>query len=82
MSLQFLNLPGDGRNVFNSVPVRTSPLAVQCHIAFDVTRNPRRRRRAYMVQKRIWSTPCAYRLADGTLIVHPEILAKLRRQGF
>ncbi len=68
----------DGPLTWCGVPVVVNDLALQHHTAFDIKRNARRRRRAYSVHRRERSTPGAYRLADGTLVVHPEVWKALQ----
>lgn len=62
---------------WNGIRVIQSTMALQTHTAFDVVHNPCRRRRAYSVRKRTWTTPGCYHLSDGTLVVHPEVYAQM-----
>lgn len=62
-----------------SVDIVSSPLATELHTEFLVVPNPiRKRRRRYSVRKHQWTTPGCYRLGDGTLVMHPELIAFLR----
>jgi len=69
-------LPGLG------IPVRESPFATRA--AFRIVKShPRARRKRYSVER--FTEPCAMRMVDPmtgrtTLIVHPTIMAALRRE--
>lgn len=60
---------------YNGVPLHVSPFAVAT--GFEVQRMPiKKKRKNYRVVR--YSRPGAYQLADGTLVMHPEVYAKLR----
>lgn len=62
---------------FGGVRVQVSPHAVK--IEYRVEPWPtKKRRRNWTVRKH--SVPCAFRLYDGTLVVHPTIYAQLKMQ--
>lgn len=64
---------------FSGLRIVTSPLARQWHTEYRVERCVvRKRRRGYMVRKHEWSTPGCYQLTDGTLVIHPELAARLK----
>jgi hypothetical protein len=57
-----------------------SPLAETVKVWHTAERHPRwKRRRQWRVVRHERREPAAYRLDDGTVIVHPAIAAQLRR---
>jgi hypothetical protein len=64
---------------FNGVRVFQSPLALNYRCWFEVERLPiKKRRRGYRVRKHEESTPGCWGLADGSFVMHPALLAKLK----
>lgn len=60
--------------MFRGVQVRTSDLCVTEHTRWKVEPMPiRKRRRGWRVVRHTEWYPTAYRLADGSLVVHPKI---------
>ncbi len=54
-----------------------SPLAMHRHVTVERWPTWKRRRRWHVV---IRTEPAAYRLSDGTMVVHPAILGQMRAQ--
>jgi hypothetical protein len=62
---------------WRGVPVSFSHLCERPRVAFDIEHNPRRRRRRYTVRRREWMEPTAYRLANGSIVMHPAMWAQI-----
>jgi hypothetical protein len=71
---------------WRGVPVSFSHLCERSRVSFDIEHNPRRRRRRYTdrrrrrrytVRRREWKEPCAYRLANGSIVMHPALWAQI-----
>ena len=57
----------------------SSPLAVRVCVEFRVERTRvKKRRRSYVVCRHQWEEPGCYRLADGTMVMHPSLIEKLK----
>lgn len=67
---------------FGGVRVVKSPLALEYHREVYVIRSghANRKRKRWRVSIAEWTTPGAYSLADGTLVVHPNIYAAMKEQ--
>lgn len=64
---------------FGGVQVVTSSLAVETKVHFAVEEWPtKKKRRGWRVVRHEELRPCAYMVSGGTMIVHPEILARLK----
>jgi len=61
--------------------VITNPLAVIREKHADVVRTPvRKRRRNWLVRITWTETPAAYKLGAATLVVHPSIYEKMKKE--
>lgn len=64
---------------FFGVRFVTSPFALQQHTEYRIERCAiKKRRRGYRVRKHQWTTPGCYQLADGSLVLHPDLVGKLQ----
>lgn len=62
------------------IPVTVSEFAVERRRWYEVAAWPiRKRRRNYRVMVREESIPGCYQLADGTLVIHPDIYAQFSK---
>ena len=66
---------------WDGIALHETSHAVEAVTVFSVIKNPKRRRRAYSVSRDVEYQPCCIMLADGSMAVHPEIIAKLRAIG-
>lgn len=64
------------------INIHSSPLATRLVVAFTVERAgaPWKRRRRWRVVRHEQRVPAAFQLADGSLMLHPTLLAKLERE--
>jgi hypothetical protein len=67
---------------WNGIRIVTSRFAETTKVWHTIERaGPKRKRRKnWRVQRNEKREPCAYRLADGTLVVHPTIEHALRQE--
>lgn len=67
-------------NYFGGMRVVVSQMAETQKVWHTVERNPiRKRRKQWRVQRHERRDPCAYKLGDHTLVVHPVIAEQLAR---
>lgn len=60
----------------------SNPMCVQTVVTWHVERHStRKRRRNWRVVRHEESKPCAYRMADGSMAMHPTLYAQLTQQA-
>lgn len=70
-------------NDFLGVNIRSSPFAESLHVEHRLERvgPPWKRRKRWRVRRHEERRPAVWQLADGTLVMHPTIFAKLKEQA-
>jgi hypothetical protein len=63
--------------VWSGLKVMVSPHAVATRFFVERAGPPSRRRKRWRVARRL--EPCAFEMAGGVLIAHPEVAERLRR---
>lgn len=59
--------------------ITESPYAETLKVWHTIERHPiAKRRRQWRVQRHERRDPCIYKLHDGTLVVHPTLMARMR----
>ena len=65
--------------IFSGLRIVESPNAETLKVWHTVERHPRpKRRRQWRVMRHERRDPCAYKLYDGTLVVHPALMDRMR----
>jgi len=60
--------------------IHSNPLCIKVEVTWRIERHPiRKRRRNWRVVRHEASTPCAFKLADGSVVMHPDLYSQLKQ---